>query len=105
MLGLTKNCSGTPRRDFIQLGIGGLIGASFTDLLQLRASAASKAPTGSSKQVNCIMIWLDGGPSHYETFDPKPDAPSDICGDFKAISTSVPGIQFSEGVPQLATIT
>ena len=104
MLGLTKNCSGMPRRDFIQLGIGGLIGAGFTDLLQLRALAASKSPSGSAKPINCIMIWLDGGPSHYETFDPKPDAPSDIRGDFKAISTSVPGIQFSEGVPHLAKV-
>ncbi|PYI87815.1 MAG: DUF1501 domain-containing protein [Verrucomicrobia bacterium] len=87
MTGLTRNCAGMPRRDFIQLGIGGVLGM------------AAK-PNG--KQVNCIMIWLDGGPSHYETFDPKPDAPSEIRGEFKAISTSVPGIQFCEAVPHLA---
>src|SRR5207302_1015281 len=56
----------------------------------------------AGKQVNCIMIWLDGGPSHYETFDPKPDAPSEIRGEFKAIPTSAPGIQFCEAVPNLA---
>src|SRR5256885_13217699 len=88
-----------PRRDFIQLGVTTVLGLGFADILRLRANAA--AP---KKQVNCIMIWLDGGPSHYETFDPKPDAPSEIRGDFKAISTAVPGTQFSEAVPNLAKV-
>ena len=85
------------RRDFIQLGVGAVLGLGFSDILRLRASAAA-GHTGSKagKQVNCILIWMDGGPSHYETFDPKPDAPSEIRGEFKAISTKVPGIQFSE---------
>jgi len=52
--------------------------------------------------VNCILVWLDGGPSHYETFDPKPDAPSEIRGEFKTIPTAVPGTRFSEAVPNLA---
>ena len=51
--------------------------------------------------MNCILVWLDGGPSHYETFDPKPDAPSDIRGEFKSIPTSVKGVHFSEGWPRL----
>ncbi len=102
MLGLTHNCAGMRRRDFIQLGVGGVLGLGFTDILRLRANAAPSAPKASGKQVNCIMIWLDGGPSHYETFDPKPDAPSEIRGDFKSIPTSVPGTHFSEAVPHLA---
>src|SRR5947208_6035926 len=101
MVGLTRNCAGMPRRDFIQIGIYGALGLGFTDLLRLRANAAVKS---NAKQVNCIMIWLDGGPSHYETFDPKPDAPSEIRGEFKPISTSVPGIQFCESVPELAKV-
>jgi hypothetical protein len=56
------------------------------------------------KPVNCILIWLDGGPSHYESFDPKPGAPSDIRGSFQDIATSVPGIRFSEAVPELAKV-
>lgn len=107
MLGLTHNCAGMPRRDFLQLGIGGVLGLGFTDLLRLRANAAESAvtpPVAAGKQVNCIMIWLDGGPSHYETFDPKPDAPAEIRGELKAISTAVPGTQFSEAVPQLAKV-
>src|SRR4249920_909931 len=98
------NCNGVTRRDFLQLGLGGAVGLGFCDLLRLRATAA--APVSPLKaagaNVNCILIWLDGGPSHYETFDPKPDAPSEIRGEFKAISTSVPGVQFSEVVPNLA---
>jgi hypothetical protein len=96
-----------PRRDFLQLGIGGALGLGFADLLRLRAGAKEAGPSAfkpSGKQVNCIMIWLDGGPSHYETFDPKPDAPSEIRGDFKSISTSVPGTRFSEAVPELAKV-
>lgn len=104
-----------PRRDFIQLGMGGLLGAGFGDLLRLEAAAASAAKSGPNKAtppgvvagqkpVNCILIWLDGGPSHYESFDPKPGAPSDIRGSFQDIATSVPGIRFSEAVPELAKV-
>ena len=103
MIELTRNCAGMPRRDFIQLGVGAVVGLGFADILRLRANAAALSPTKpSGKQVNCILIWLDGGPSHYETFDPKPDAPSEIRGEFKAISTAVPGVQFCEAVPNLA---
>jgi hypothetical protein len=97
------NCAGMRRRDFIQLGLLGTIGLGFSDILRLRATAGQpSAANGSAKRVNCIMIWLDGGPSHYETFDPKPDAPSEIRGDLKPIATSVPGIRFCEAIPCLA---
>jgi len=114
------NCAGMPRRDFIQLGLGGLLGAGFGDLLRLEAGSVSAAKAAASrglagkqatsgtahggKPVNCILIWLDGGPSHYETFDPKPGAPSDIRGSFQDIATAVPGIRFSEAVPELAKV-
>lgn len=104
---LTHNCAGMPRRDFLQLGIGGMLGLGFSDLLRLRAGAGeAKAPlvNAAGKQINCIMVWLDGGPSHFETFDPKPGAPSEIRGDFKTIPTAVPGVHFSEAVPELAKI-
>jgi hypothetical protein len=106
MSGLTRNCAGMPRRDFLQLGIGGVLGLGFADILRLRAHASpgriTPAPSPSTPHINCIMIWLDGGPSHYETFDPKPEAPSEIRGEFKSIPTAVPGVHFSEAVPQLA---
>ncbi len=80
------------------------MGLGFSDILRLRANAASAQAASKSpgKQVNCILIWLDGGPSHYETFDPKPEAPSEIRGEFKAIPTPVSGVQFCEAVPNLA---
>ncbi len=53
---------------------------------------------------SCILIWQDGGPSHIDTFDPKPDAPADVKGDFKPIDTSVPGLKISEVLPKLARI-
>src|SRR2546426_8315391 len=78
MTDLTHNCAGMPRRDFLQLGIGAVLGLGFSDILRLRANAAASQAVSkpAGKQVNCIMIWLDGGPSHYETFDPKPDRKS-----------------------------
>src|SRR6266481_818817 len=101
---LKRNCAGLARRDFIQLGLGATIGLSFTNLLQLRAQGAAAAGKVSPDHVNCILIWLDGGPTHYETFDPKPAAPVEIRGEFKPISTAVPGIQFSEHVKRLAAL-
>lgn len=97
------NCDGLMRRDFIQLGLRGAMGLGLCDLLRLKARAAEQGG-GTGKTVNCIMIWLDGGPSHFETFDPKPDAPADIRGTFKTVPTSVPGVHFSEPVTKLAGI-
>ncbi len=80
------------------------MGFGMADLMRLRAATAKASGKVSPDQVNCILIWLDGGPTHYESFDPKPDAPKEIRGEFKAIKTSVPGIQFSEVVPKLAGV-
>jgi hypothetical protein len=110
MSGVLHNCAGIRRRDFLQLGLGGALGLGFADVLRFQARAASAAAAApapaaaSGKPVNCILIWLDGGPSHYETFDPKPDAPAEIRGDFKTIPTAVPGVHFSEAVPELAKV-
>lgn len=97
-----RNCDGLLRRDFIQLGLRGAMGLGLCDILRLKAQAA--AAPGTGKNINCIMIWLDGGPSHFETFDPKPDAPADIRGVFKTVPTAVPGVHFSEPVAKLAGV-
>lgn len=96
------NCAGVARRDFLQLGLGAIGGLTFADIQRLRAETAAASGKASADQVNCIFIWLDGGPSHYETFDPKPEAPQDIRGQFKSIPTSVPGVHFCETMPNLA---
>lgn len=84
------------RRDFLQTGLGALGGLGLTSMLGLQSRAAVKSDT------RCIFIWLDGGPSHYETFNPKPDAPSEIRGEFGTVPTTVPGVHFSEKFPHLA---
>ena len=103
MKSLNLNCAGIARRDFIQLGVGGVLGLGMGDLISLRADAAKAAGKTSPDNVNCILVWLDGGPTHFETFDPKPDAPSDVRGEFNPIPTNVAGVQFCETVPRLAS--
>lgn len=90
------------RRGAIKLGLAGLAGGSFLDLLALQGRAVA----GPLKQqaTSCILIWMDGGPSHFETFDPKPEAPAEIRGDFGAIPTKIPGVQFSQHMTKLAQL-
>jgi uncharacterized protein DUF1501 len=109
-----RNCRGVSRRELLRVGAVTAAGLSLPDLFRLRAAQASSAApqpprppnfggSGSGSQdVNCIFFFLWGGPSQYETFDPKPDAPSEIRGPFKAISTSVEGLQLCEHLPTLA---
>ena len=99
---LHHNCAGLARRDFLQLGFGAVGGLSFSQIHQLRAEKAAAMGKASADDINCILIWLDGGPSHYETFDPKPNAPVEVRGEFKSIPTSVPGVHFCETMPHLA---
>ena len=99
---IQKRCDGFTRRDSLQLGLGALLGTGFVD--GLRALGASR-PEGSgpvAKAQRCILIWMDGGPTHFETFDPKPDAPLEFRGEFSAIDTAVSGVQFSEHMVKLA---
>ncbi len=100
------NCNGVSRRDCLQLGLGGILGGYFGSGLAgaLRATAAENQSI--QRQANaCILIWMDGGPTHYETFDPKPDAPVEIRGQFETIATQTAGIQFSKHMTRLASIS
>lgn len=94
------NCQGMPRRDCVKLGLGGIFGMGLVDALRLNANAGQ-----AKTKTSCILLWLDGGPSHFETFDPKPDAPVEIRGEFSAIATKTPGMQFSENMHRLAGIS
>ena len=89
------------RRDCLRLGLGALLGGGLVDALRLRAQAAA---AGGGPAQSCILIWLDGGPSHFETFDPKPEAPAEIRGEFSTIPTKVPGLYFSKNVTKLAAV-
>ena len=91
-------CDGLRRRDFLHAGSLGLLGLGLSDFLALKAQGA----VDSSKDVNVIMLFLVGGPSQLDTWDMKPDAPSEIRGPYKPIKTNVPGIQISEIFPRMA---
>jgi hypothetical protein len=91
-------CDGLTRRNCLQLGLGALGGVGLSGMLRLQAESAA----ADARKRSCILVWLDGGPTHYETFDPKPKAPSEVRGEFHPISTSVPGVQFSEHLVRLA---
>ena len=90
------------RRDFLRLSAAGVGTASLSGWLKMLAGHAAEAPVppGARKHKSCILLWMDGGPSHKDTFDLKPDSKG--AGDFKPIPTSVPGVQISEHLPQLA---
>jgi len=98
--GKRRNCEGISRRDLIKIGGLGAFGLSLPGVLRAQAADA-----GASKpDVNVIFIYLDGGPSHIDMFDPKPEAPSEIRGEFGAIKTNVPGIIISDRLPKLAKV-
>ncbi|QDT48107.1 hypothetical protein Pan258_21470 [Symmachiella dynata] len=100
---VSTNCEGFRRRDCLKLGLGALFGGSFVDALRMQAHASDAVANGRKKATNCILIWMDGGPTHFETFDPKPEAPAEIRGEFDPIATSVPGVHFSEHMTKLAS--
>jgi len=102
---ISRNCDGLSRRHCLKLGLGGFVGAGLVDLLRLRGVASQQAAPLQAKAKSCILIWLDGGPTHYETFDPKPLAPTEIRGEFHPIATQTPGVQFSEHLTRLASIS
>jgi hypothetical protein len=93
-------CDGLTRREVLRAGSLGLLGLSLADL-QARGSVAA-APRGRARA--CILLFLMGGPPQHSTWDPKPDAPAEIRGEFGPISTSVPGIHIGELLPRTARL-
>jgi uncharacterized protein (DUF1501 family) len=95
-------CDGSTRRDFLRVGALALGGLSLADLIRLQAQGAVDPRTTHKA---AIMIFLSGGPSHLDTYDMKPDAPTEFRGEFRPIRTNVPGIQFCEHMPLQARMT
>jgi hypothetical protein len=91
------SCDRLSRRSFLRVGTLGLAGLTLADHLRLRAAA--KQEGRSTRDTAVILVWLGGGPSHIDTYDLKPNAPSEIRGEFKPIKTNVSGIQISEHLP------
>src|SRR4029077_13361535 len=95
-----RDCEGTSRRDFLKVGTLGLTGLTLPALLRARgAAAAAGKPV---KDTSVIWLWLGGGPTHIETFDPKMDAPAEFRSTVGAVKTSLAGIQIGGLFPKIA---
>jgi uncharacterized protein (DUF1501 family) len=101
--GRAADCTGLSRRAFLRIGGLSALGLGLSSFLRLQQLAAAQGTP--RKEVNCILLWMQGGPSHLDTFDPKPDAPAEIRGEFGTIPTTLPGIRVAEHLPLLARQT
>jgi hypothetical protein len=102
MLRITANdrhryCDGLSRRSFLQAGVLGLAGLTLPDWLRHQAQAANKGK--STKDTAVILIWLDGGPTHMDMYDLKPNAPAEYRGPMKGAKTNVPGVEVCDLMP------
>lgn len=100
-------CDGLTRRDWLQIGALGGLGLGLSDFFQLQ-SASGRQPVDLGNRFGqakaCILLLPYGSPPQHETFDPKPDAPVEVRGEFKAISTVLPGVQIDEHLPRIAKL-
>ena len=95
---LARTCGGVDRRNFLRVGGLASFGLSLPQLLQAEASQLAVA----RKDVNCILLWMGGGPSNIDTFDMKPDAPAEYRGEFRPIDSNLPGLSVCEHLPLMA---
>lgn len=100
-------CDGWSRRDFLHAGSLSMLGLTLPGWMGLVRGQETRAQHGATgavqdKDINCIMLFLVGGPSHIDTWDPKPNAPAEVRGPFKPIDTTVPGMQITEIFPKMA---
>ena len=95
-----RNCDGTSRRDFLKVGALGMSGFLLPDLLRARAAAAEAGKT--TKNTSVVWLWLGGGPTHIETFDPKMSAPAEYRSAVGAVQTRLPGVAIGGLYPKMA---
>lgn len=99
-----NSCDGASRRDFLKVGSLAFGGLSLPELLRARAAAASGTPSPIGKDTSVVLLWLSGGPTHVETFDPKMSAPVENRSTVGAVETNVPGIQLGGVFPRMAQV-
>jgi hypothetical protein len=97
-----STCDGKSRRDFLKVGALGLGGLMLPDLL--RARAAQQAAGKSTRNTSVVWLWLGGGPTHIETFDPKMDAPVEFRSTVGAVKTSLPGVELGGVFPEMGKL-
>jgi len=97
-----RYCDGISRRSFLQVGVAGMASVSLGGVL--RAAQAGNSDAKRSKDTAVILLWLDGGPSHMDLYDMKPEAPAEYRGIWRPINTNVPGLAITELFPRQANI-
>ena len=97
-MGRHRSCDRVTRRELLRVGSLATLGLSLPGFLERRARAGAQP----RKDVSCILLWLQGGISHIDSFDPKPEAPQEVRGEFGTIATNVPGISVCDPLPKLA---
>ncbi len=97
-LGLSRSCDGVTRREMLRVGSLAALGLSLPAFFRLKAHAAATP----HDEVSCILLWLQGGISHIDSFDPKPLAPAEVRGEFGVIATNVPGVSLCDQLTKLA---
>jgi hypothetical protein len=98
----STDCDGSTRRDFLKVGALGATGLMLPDLLRMRAVAAANGQ--ATRNTSVVWLWLGGGPTHVETFDPKMTAPAEFRSVTGAIPTNVPGIEIGATLPKMAQV-
>jgi uncharacterized protein (DUF1501 family) len=98
-----RYCDGLSRRSFLTLGVSGMASLGLPQILRAQAQSAERP--GARRDTAVILIWLDGGPSHMDLYDLKPDAPAEYRGIWRPIRTRVPGFDISELFPKQARVT
>ncbi|MBI3468054.1 MAG: DUF1501 domain-containing protein [Planctomycetes bacterium] len=98
-------CDGMTRRDWLRVGGLGAFGLSLPSLLQTRQAEAAAIDSSFGKAKSCIVVFLLGGPPQHETWDPKPEAPAEVRGEFKPIPSATPGFHVGELMPHAARLT
>jgi hypothetical protein len=95
-------CDGLTRRDLLQVGALGPLGLSLADWSRAASSDQREATPGFGSAKRCVLLYLWGSPSQIDTLDPKPDAPAEVRGEFRSISTALPGVRVGEIFPRIA---
>ncbi|MCZ6795298.1 MAG: DUF1501 domain-containing protein [Planctomycetota bacterium] len=100
--GTPRYCDGLSRRSFVRIGVAGMAAVGLPEILRARAVSSERGV--EKKDTSVILIWLDGGPSHMDLYDLKPEAPAEYRGIWRPIRTNVPGIEISELFPLQAKV-
>ena len=100
--GKYRTCDGVTRRDLLRVGGASVVGLSLADLLRAEAAQADTGRLPGARAKNVLILYMGGGQTHHDTFDPKPEAPQEIRGKYGVIPTKLAGVKYSDQMPKMA---